>query len=35
MIDRYGKMKESGIPEIDGLKVEEAREKIMQLFESK
>ncbi len=33
MIDRYGKMKDTGIPEIDGLKVEAAREKIMEIFE--
>lgn len=28
-------MQNSGVPEIDGLKISEAREKIMQLFESK
>ena len=35
MIDRYGKMKDTGVPEIDGLKVESAREKIMEIFEAK
>lgn len=35
IIDRYGKIQNSGVPEIDGLKIAEAREKIMELFESK
>ncbi len=35
IIDRYGKMIDSGVPEIDGLKISEAREKIMELFEKK
>ncbi len=35
VIDRYGKMANSWVPEIDGLKIEEARERIMQFFESK
>lgn len=35
MIDRYGKMKDTGVTEIDGLKVEAAREKIMEIFEAK
>lgn len=34
VIDRYGKMQNTGVPEIDGLKISEAREKIMELFES-
>ncbi len=35
VINRYGKMEDSGVPEIDGLKIEEARSKIMEIFESK
>ena len=35
VIDRYGKMQNSWVPEIDGLKISEAREKIMELFEAK
>ncbi|MFA5748425.1 MAG: class I tRNA ligase family protein [Candidatus Absconditabacterales bacterium] len=35
VIDRYGKIQNSGIPEIDGLKVQDAREKIMEIFQSK
>ena len=35
VIDRYGKMQNSWVPEIDGMKISEAREKIMELFESK
>lgn len=34
VIDRYGKMCDTGVPEIDGLKTSEAREKIMELFET-
>ena len=34
VIDRYGKMQNTGVPEIDGLKISEAREKIMELFDS-
>lgn len=34
VINKYGKMENSGVPEIDGLKIEEARSKIMELFES-
>lgn len=34
-IDRYGKMQNTGLTEIDGLKVAEAREKIMEILESK
>ena len=35
VIDRYGKIQNSGVPEIDGLKISEAREKIMEIFEAK
>jgi valyl-tRNA synthetase len=35
VINRYGKMENSGVIEIDGLKIEEARTKIMELFEAK
>ena len=35
VIDRYGKMQNSWVPEIDGMKISEAREKIMEIFESK
>ncbi|MFZ2911518.1 MAG: class I tRNA ligase family protein, partial [Candidatus Absconditicoccaceae bacterium] len=35
VIDRYGRMLNSGVPEIDGMKIEEARNKIMEIFESK
>ncbi|HMS91027.1 MAG TPA: class I tRNA ligase family protein, partial [Candidatus Absconditabacterales bacterium] len=35
VIDRYGKMQNSGVPEIEGLKISDARTKIMELFESK
>ena len=35
VIDRYGKMQNSGVPEIDGMKAEEARNKIMEIFEEK
>ena len=34
VIDRYGKMQNTGVLEIDGLKISEAREKIMELFDS-
>ena len=34
VINRYGKMQDCGVPEIEGMKIEEAREAIMQLFES-
>ncbi len=34
-IDRYWKMKDTGIPEIDGLKVSEAREKIIEILKQK
>ena len=35
VIDRYGRMQNSGVSEIDGMKIEEARTKIMEIFESK
>ncbi|MCF7834902.1 valine--tRNA ligase [Candidatus Gracilibacteria bacterium] len=35
VIDRYGRMKDSGVPEIDGMKIKDARVKIMEIFESK
>ncbi len=35
VIDRYGKMQNSGVPEIEWLKISDARTKIMELFESK
>jgi valyl-tRNA synthetase len=35
VIDRYGRMKDCGVPEIEGMKIEEARETIMKLFEEK
>jgi valyl-tRNA synthetase len=35
VIDRYGKIQNSWIPEIDWLKVQDAREKIMEIFQSK
>lgn len=35
VINKYGKMENSGVAEIDGLKIEEARSKIMEIFESK
>jgi len=35
IIDRYGKMYNSWVPEIDGMKISEAREKIMELLEAK
>lgn len=35
VINRYGKMQDCGVPEIEGMKIEEAREKIMQLFEER
>jgi valyl-tRNA synthetase len=31
-IDRYGKMINTGLSEIDGLKVDEAREKMMEIL---
>ena len=34
-IDRYGRMINTGLPEIDGLKVEEAREKMMEILTEK
>ena len=34
-IDRYGRMINTGLPEIDGLKVEEAREKMMEILTAK
>ena len=34
-IDRYGRMINAGLPEIDGLKVEEAREKMMEILTAK
>lgn len=34
-IDRYGKMQNTGLAEIDGLKVNEARDKIMDILEQK
>ena len=34
VINRYGKMQDCGVPEIEGMKISEAREKIMELFES-
>ncbi len=35
VINRYGKMENTWVSEIDGLKISEAREKIMQIFEAK
>lgn len=35
VIDRYGKMLNTWVPEIDGIKISEAREKIMELLEAK
>ena len=35
VIDRYGKMQNSGVAEIEWLKISDARVKIMELFESK
>lgn len=35
VIDRYGKMQNTWVPEIDGMKISEAREKIMEIFEKK
>jgi valyl-tRNA synthetase len=35
VIDRYGKMQNTGVPEIDGMKISEAREKMMELLEAK
>jgi len=35
VIDKYGKMQDTGIAEIDGLKINDAREKIMEMFEAK
>lgn len=34
-IDRYGKMQNTGLEEINGLKVTDAREKIMEILESR
>lgn len=35
VIDRYGKMLNTWVPEIDGLKISEAREKMMEILEAK
>jgi len=35
VIDRYGKIQNSWVKEIDGMKIEEAREKIMEVFQKK
>lgn len=35
VIDRYGRMLNSGVVEIDGMKIQEARDKIMEIFEAK
>lgn len=35
VIDRYGRMYNSWVAEIDGLKIEEARNKIMEIFEAR
>ena len=35
VIDRYGKMQNTEVPEIDGMKISEAREKMMEILEAK